>query len=185
MTAPRLRTAGPDDAEQVARLHADSWRRHYRGAYTDSYLDGDVVSDRYAVWSARLAAPDNAMTVVAEDETGLVGFGHVAFDEDDQWGSLLDNLHVTRDRQRSGIGAALLTWIARAVTEQATNRSMYLWVLEQNTAAQSFYAAFGGTYVEKAPVSPPGGVPSRLNGAPNKLRVTWSDASSLGRGPAA
>jgi GNAT superfamily N-acetyltransferase len=185
MTSLRFRAAGPGDAEQVARLHADSWRRHYRGAYADSFLDGDVVADRHAVWSARLADPGNAMTVVAEDDAGLVGFGHVVFDKDDQWGSLLDNLHVTHAHQRSGIGAALLTQIARAVIERATNRSMYLWVLEQNTAAQSFYAAFGGTCVEKTPVSAPGGVATRLNGAPNKLRVTWSDASSLGRGPAA
>jgi hypothetical protein len=27
-------------------LHADSWRRHYRGAYADAFLDGDVLADR-------------------------------------------------------------------------------------------------------------------------------------------
>lgn len=53
----RLRMAGPDDAERVALLHADSWRRHYRGAYSDSFLDGDVVADRLSVWSVRLAGP--------------------------------------------------------------------------------------------------------------------------------
>jgi hypothetical protein len=56
---------------------------------------------------------------------------------------------------------------------------MYLWVLEQNTAAQEFYRALGGTCVEKAPVSPPGGVASRLAGSPAKLRFTWPDASLL------
>jgi hypothetical protein len=34
------------DADSIAALHADSWRRHYRGAYLDSYLDGDAVSER-------------------------------------------------------------------------------------------------------------------------------------------
>jgi hypothetical protein len=57
MTSLRLRLAGLDDAEQVALVHAGSWRRHYRGAYSDSYLDGDIVTDRLSVWSARLAAP--------------------------------------------------------------------------------------------------------------------------------
>ncbi len=49
MSSFRLRHAGPEDAEQVAALHADSWRRHYRGAYADSYLDGDVVAERMQV----------------------------------------------------------------------------------------------------------------------------------------
>ena len=51
----RLRAAGARDAEAVAALHADSWRRHYRGAYADSFLDGDVVANRCAVWSGQLS----------------------------------------------------------------------------------------------------------------------------------
>jgi GNAT superfamily N-acetyltransferase len=177
--SPRLRVAGPDDAEKVAMLHADSWRRHYRGAYADSYLDGDILTDRLAVWSSRLAAPANGMTVVAEDHAGLAGFVHVVFDDDDRWGSLIDNLHVSHDRQRTGVGRVLLARAGESVTGQATGKSMYLWVQEQNTSAQQFYRAMKGTCVEKAPISPPGGVPSRLNGTPNKLRFTWHDTFTL------
>jgi hypothetical protein len=36
----RFRQAGPGDAKTVALLHADSWRRYFRGAYADSFLDG-------------------------------------------------------------------------------------------------------------------------------------------------
>ncbi len=32
------------------------------------------------------------MTVAAEDDTRLVGFVHVVFDDEDRWGSLIDNL---------------------------------------------------------------------------------------------
>ena len=179
MTSLRFRAAGPDDAEKVALLHADSWRRHYRGAYADSFLDGDVVADRRSVWSSRLLAPVNATTVVTEDGTGLVGFVHVVFDADERWGSLIDNLHVSHDRRRAGVGTALLTRAVEAITERATGKSMYLWVLEQNTAAQRFYQALGGSCVEKAAVSPPGGVPGRLGGAPNGLRFSWPDVSHL------
>jgi ribosomal protein S18 acetylase RimI-like enzyme len=175
----RFRAAGPDDAEKVALLHADSWRRFYRGAYADPFLDGDVVADRRSAWSSRLAAQANTLTVVAEDDTGLAGFVHVVFDDDNTWGSLVDNLHVTHHRRRSGIGSALLTRAAEAVTQQATGRSMYLWVLEQNTAAQQFYRASGGTCVEIAMVSPPSGAPARLNGSPRMLRFAWADSASL------
>jgi SAM-dependent methyltransferase len=62
-----------------------------------------------------------------------------------------------------GLGTTLLTRAAETIAERATGNAMYLWVLEQNTAAQEFYRALGGTCVEKAPVSPPrrGGVPAR------------------------
>ena len=73
-----IRPSRATDAPQVARLHADSWRRHYRGAYSDLYLDGDVDDDRLAVWTQRLAH-DTAerFTLVAERRDSLVGFVHV------------------------------------------------------------------------------------------------------------
>ena len=179
MMTLRFRAAAVDDAEGVALLHADSWRRHYRGAYADSFLDGDVVTDRMSVWSSRLATPGNSATLLAEDAARLVGFVHVVLDADDRWGSLIDNLHVVHDRRRTGIGRALVIRAAGAVVARATGRTMYLWVLEQNTAAQQFYQALGGRCVEKAPVPQPGGVPGRLNGAPNGLRFAWPDAAAI------
>ncbi|MGW5352115.1 N-acetyltransferase family protein [Streptomyces sp. NPDC004031] len=178
--APQFRYAGPGDAEAVARLHADSWRRHYRGAYSDSYLDGDVVADRLAVWSGRLAAPAGTRTVVAEDTGGggFLGFVHVVLDDDPAWGSLVDNLHVTAARQRTGVGRALLARAAAEASGHATSPALYLWVLEQNTSAQAFYAAMGGAHVETLPVGPPGGDPTRLAGTPSKLRISWPRASA-------
>ncbi|MBS2966355.1 GNAT family N-acetyltransferase [Actinocrinis puniceicyclus] len=181
MTSLRLRSAGPGDAERVARLHADSWRRHYRGAYSDSFLAGDVAADRLAVWSARLSAQSGSLTLLAQEEGVeiLAGFVHVVFDEDRKWGSLVDNLHVVHGRQRGGIGTVLLRRAAAAASERALSDGVYLWVLEQNTAAQQFYRAMGGSPVQKAVVAPPGGVPGRLNGSPNKLRFVWPEAAKL------
>jgi GNAT superfamily N-acetyltransferase len=182
-----FRTAVAADADGVAALHADSWRRHYRGAYADAYLDGDVLTDRRTLWSSRLATPGtNRLTILAEAEaearSGIVGFVHVVLDDDERWGSLVDNLHVTRGRQRHGVGTALLTRAARAVRDQGATAAMYLWVLEQNTAAQDFYAAHGGKPAERGFAQSPGDVPGRLNGRPAKLRYVWPDVRDLLRG---
>ncbi|MFC6021125.1 GNAT family N-acetyltransferase [Plantactinospora solaniradicis] len=196
-----FRSAVAADADSVAALHADSWRRHYRGAYADAYLDGDVLTDRRTLWSSRLAAPGaDRVTILAEAEagaeagagaevgaevgvgTGIVGFVHVVLDDDERWGSLVDNLHVTRGRQRHGIGTGLLTRAARAVRDQGATAAMYLWVLEQNTAAQDFYAAHGGKPAERGFARSPGDVPGRLNGRPAKLRYVWPDVRDLLRG---
>ena len=48
-------------------------------------------------------------------------------------------------------------------------------------AVAHLYAAMGGACVEKVPIDLPGGVPDRLTGVPNKLRIVWPDASELVR----
>jgi GNAT superfamily N-acetyltransferase len=175
-----FRRAGAGDAAAVAALHADSWRRHYRGAYADAFLDGDVLTDRVEVWTTRLSDPtDTACTVLAEEGDELVGFAHTILDRDATWGALLDNLHVVATKQRRGIGAALLARAASFVVDERPASPLYLWVLEQNRSAQAFYAALGGKPADTEPVRPVNGVPGRLNGLPVGIRYVWPDPTSL------
>ena len=175
-----FRLARGTDSEAIAVLHADSWRRHYRGAYSDAYLDGDVIADRRAVWKDRLRqARDGCYTIVAESDDAIVGFAHTIFDDDPNWGALLENLHVTFGNQRRGIGTRLFELSARAVVLNAPRSGFYLWVLEQNVAAQAFYQALRGRPAGRAEALPPGGVGGRLKGSPMRLRYAWPDPSVL------
>jgi GNAT superfamily N-acetyltransferase len=175
----QFRFAGPASAEAVAHLHADSWRRHYRGAYSDAFLDGDVFADRLAVWTGRLREPDpQRCTIVAEDGS-LVGFANTFFDDDPTWGALLDNLHVADGHKRQGIGSRLLALTAEAVIARPKSTGLYLWVLEQNVEAQTFYEARRGRCVGRDLVSPPGGLASRVSGSPSKLRYAWPEPAVL------
>jgi ribosomal protein S18 acetylase RimI-like enzyme len=173
-----VRLARPDDADGVAGLHADSWRRNYRGAYSDEFLDGDVLADRRVVWRARLHEPgEQDRTIVAEQER-IAGFAHVVLGEDRVWGALLDNIHVAHAHQGRGIGSRLLARVAAEVVGEGRG-GLYLWVLEQNRPAQAFYTARGAAVVERAPVTPPGGIAARLTGSPLQLRCAWPDPSVL------
>jgi ribosomal protein S18 acetylase RimI-like enzyme len=175
-----FRLARPSDAADIAALHAESWRRHYRGAYSDAFLDGDVIADRLKVWSERLGRHDpGSRTIVAEDATGLIGFAHTVFEDNPTWGALLDNIHVAQQNQRRGVGRTLLVETARAVAERPKKTGLYLWVLEQNSNGQAFYEACGATRVERALVTPPGGVQGRLQGSPHKLLYAWKESSAL------
>ena len=176
----QFREAGPGDARAIAGLHADSWRRHYRGAYSDSFLDGDVVGYLLTRWTERLSAADpQARTIVGELGGEVVALAHTRLGEDATWGALLDNLHVSHELKRLGIGTRLLALTAQAVLDSPPASGLYLWVLEQNAAAQAFYAAQGGACVERRAVLAPGGDPSRLNGAPMCLRYAWPDPATL------
>ncbi len=176
-----VRDATVGDADGIATLHADSWRLHYRGAFSDAFLDGDVLADRLAVWSARMARPPAGCTVVAVEATtgAIVGFAHAVFDEDPDWGTLVDNLHVGHRAKRRGIGSVLMAETARRVLRHDPAGRLYLWVLEQNVDAQRFYRALGGSIVERRPAVGPGGVPGRLVGTPVALRCAWRDPSRL------
>jgi GNAT superfamily N-acetyltransferase len=174
-----FRLAGAADAEAIAKLHADGWRRHYRGAYSDAFLDGDVFTDRLAVWTDRLGEPDRRRCTILAEDGSLVGFANTVFDDDPRWGALLDNLHVADGHHRRGIGSRLLGLTAEAVLERPHRSGLYLWVLERNVDAQAFYRARGGRCVERAPVTPPGGIASRLTGSPTKLRYVWPQPAEL------
>jgi hypothetical protein len=177
---PQFREAGPGDARAIAGLHADSWRRHYRGAFSDSFLDGDVVGFQLTRWTERLGAADPpARTIVAELGGEVMAFAHTILGEDPTWGALLDNLHVSYELKRLGIGTRLLALTAQAVLDSPPASGLYLWVLEQNAAGRAFYGAKGGVCVDRGPVPPPGGDPSRLNGTPMGLRYAWPDPATL------
>ena len=179
-TGLRLRAAGPGDAHAIAGLHADSWQRHYRGAYSDDFLDNDVAGYLLPVWTERLAIPNpQARTILAERNGAVVGLAHTLLDEDAAWGAFIDNLHVAYGLKRQGIGTRLLALTARAVLDWSPSSGLYLWVLEQNSDARAFYAARGGACVERDEVPPPGGDATRLNGKPMGLRYAWRDPSIL------
>lgn len=180
MPPPQFRTARPEDAQAVAHLHADSWQRHYRGAYTDAFLDGDVTGYLTGLWTERLSTPDSpTRTILASLDGEFVGMAHTMLDKDPRWGALVDNLHVRYMLKRQGIGTQLLALTAQAVLDWSPSLGLYLWVLEQNSAAQAFYTARGGQSVEQDEVPPPGGDPTRLNGKPTCFRYAWPDPSTL------
>ena len=176
MRAVRYREATAKDVEAIAQLHADSWRRNYRGAFRDAFLDGPVVGERRTVWAERLTRPATATyTVVAAQKAVVVGFAHTVFDDDPIWGALVDNLHVVHDLKRHGVGRHLMAASAQAVAQRRPDAGLYLWVLQQNTAAQGFYDAIGGTRVGEGVSEPPGG------GTAPSFRYAWPDPAALMR----
>jgi len=154
----RFRKATAADAKAIATLHAESWRAHYRGAYRDEYLDGEVYQDRLGVWEERLSAPSqNQFVVLAEEGDDLIGFACTYGAYDETWGSLLDNLHVRPEYQGQGVGLGLMAEVAAWCRANYRGCGLYLWVLEQNRRAQQFYQRLGASDQGGEISEPPGG----------------------------
>jgi ribosomal protein S18 acetylase RimI-like enzyme len=176
----KFRPAGPDDAQAVAALHAHRGRRHYRGAYSDAFLDDEAAGFLADEWTSRLAEPDpRDRTILAELDGAVAGLAHTVLDRSETWGALLDNLHVAYGLKRQGIGSGLLAMTARTVLRERPSSGLYLWVLEQNAGARAFYAALDGVSVQHVAAGAPGGDTAWLNGSPMCFRIAWRDPARL------
>ncbi len=142
----RFREATAADAEAIATLHANSWRKAYRGLLPDEYLDGPVFEDRRQVWTERLSEPrDTQRVIVATDDGGLVGFACVYTREDPERGSFLDNIHAHPDRHSRGIGTGLFLEVVDHCRRAAPEAGLYLYVFGANAKARRFYEHLGAT----------------------------------------
>lgn len=170
----KIRNAVGMDVAAIAKLHAESWRVAYRGMLQDDYLDRTIFPERLALWEERFATPaPNQHVIVAEADTTVTGFACIYGGEDPTWGSFLDNLHVTPEYKRKGIGSALMQAVTQWCLETWPKCGMYLWVLESNTPAMRFYERLGGRLAGEGQWNPPDG------GEYRKLRYAWDDLRGL------
>ena len=174
--SPTLAPMTAADASVVARLHADSWQSAYRGILSDHYLDTQVQSERHRNWETRLATDDpRRFGVVAWQDGAAVAFVCVQCDDHPEYGSLIDNLHVTPAARSSGIGPLLLDAAAAGILARAATPQVYLWVYDANVRARAFYARMGGTEVEATMKPSVEGIPLP------EWRVCWPDVRVLRR----
>lgn len=138
------RQASYADHAQIAFLHADSWRRTYRGLFNDVFLDQEAEADRIQAWAQRLNSPaTNQAVFVAQKDTSLQGFICVFGRDDPQWGSLIDNLHIHHNAKRRGIGRHLMISACQWLAQHYVDTAVYLWVMENNQPARRFYEMLG------------------------------------------
>jgi len=138
------KTGETSDVVDIAKLHADNWQTYYRGALKDKYLDNEVHQERLLAWQDRLDKMDeNEFLLTAYFNDSLIGFAYTYLDYDD-YGSYLDNLHVSPAIQGKGVGRELMTRSAQWLIDQDSENPYYLWVLDTNVSAIRFYDKIGG-----------------------------------------
>lgn len=170
-----LRDARLSDYVSIAKLHAQSWRKNYRGIYGNRFLDNEVDQNRLEVWRQRLSAPSpNQQVIVALQEEEIVGFACLLLEDDPVFGALLDNLHVASNVQGSGIGKQLMKECAQRIADKSNSNRMYLWVYEANENARRVYERLGAEHVETVEKPTEDGIPVQV------CRYVWQDASALG-----
>ncbi|MBT2501546.1 GNAT family N-acetyltransferase [Curtobacterium sp. ISL-83] len=142
--AARIRRATPSDAEAMARVHVESWRRTYRGVMRDEVLDDPgFIARREAFWTAVLTEDRFALNriAVAEAAVGdtaeLVGIAMAGPAIEHHAEVQLYVLYLLDEHHGSGTGNDLLAAVV------APHESATLWVADPNPRAQAFYRKHG------------------------------------------
>ena len=162
------RTAAAKDVKPIAQLHAQSWSENYRDSFSIEYLDGPVFEERLEVWKGRFNTIDPSQhTIVAEQENQLCGFVCLFTDRDPKWGTLIDNIHVSREYQGKGIGKELMVRTDEYIQQHSKINKYFLWVLTANHQAIAFYKQLGGKIESTEMMDNPGGGRSEVH------RIVW------------
>ncbi|MDV5167856.1 GNAT family N-acetyltransferase [Photobacterium rosenbergii] len=145
-----IKPARLEDRNAISQLHARSWQTVYAGLLTKKYLSEDVFNERDAVWQQRFSQPAaNQRIFVATEDDKLLGFICIYLDQHQEYGTLIENLHVDTSTTGKGIGKALLQHAASVIQDEASYIGAYLEVLCQNLRAQKFYDYLGGSPIIK------------------------------------
>lgn len=146
--APRVRTAAPEDAAALGRLHVRAWQATYRGVMPQDFLDGldpAEFGDRWARSFVR-SRPGASRLVVCADPGDPVGFALVGpVHDSDTSGPGLGELYAINldpDAWGHGLGRELLA-AATAELARLGFSEMVLWVATANSRARRFYEAAG------------------------------------------
>jgi ribosomal protein S18 acetylase RimI-like enzyme len=132
----------------------------------DSLLDDELPAIMSERWASQAIGPSDAV-LVAEDETGILGFA-ATWDGEPAY---IDNLHVAAEARSRGIGRRLLAETARHFLAIGSKGAL-LHVVAANRRARDLYLALGGR---------PAGVEEKdLYGTsvPNE-RIIWPDLGLL------
>lgn len=151
--------AGPEDADDLARVHVASWRETYQGLLPDSYLKHMTVPVHARRFRAGLMRPGpQEATLAAAEREGLVGYAAGGPSRSRRPGEAeVTTLYVLRRAQGYGLGRRLITGMARVFAANGA-QSMMLSVLRDNIPARGFYEHLGGQAEAPRREPGPGGV---------------------------
>lgn len=128
-----------DDRAAISRIYEESWKHAYRGIVPQDYLD----SIPKGQWARHLDDPQrHAMVCIEDDEyVGVSSFCRSRFEQYPEWGEVV-SIYLLPGYMGRGYGGELLEAVLGELRKQGF-ADVFLWVLERNDRARSFYKRHG------------------------------------------
>lgn len=138
-----IREAKPADATAISKIHVDSWHSTYTGIVPQNHLDALTYEQKEEMWLSVLQPEHTTSVLVAESDSGIIGFVSVGPERGETNTGELFTLYVADSAQRCGAGSLLFSAGAQCLRTQGFT-TMALWLLEGNTKGKAFYGKMGG-----------------------------------------
>lgn len=143
-----VRRARPDDARNIADVHAQSWQNAYRGIVPYKALNR-MINRRNVDWWA-MAIRRRTIILVAEVAGEIAGYATLGPNRVSTFpyqGEIYE-IYLKPEYQGIGLGSRLFL-DARAELKRRGYSGMVVWVLADNDPAKSFYENAGGRAVAR------------------------------------
>jgi GNAT superfamily N-acetyltransferase len=137
-----IRSATPDDAEAIARVHVSSWKRAHAGVLPEEFLDSLDTGSRLGEWK-RILGEGRGSTIVAEADGRALGFASwgPSRDEDAEGGDVeLYAIYLDPEAWGRGVARDLMRTV---LSEVRPGTPMSLWVPATSERARHFYRRHG------------------------------------------
>lgn len=145
---PIIRFAVLDDAEAIAINHICSWQEMYKDFIPESILQNLSVRERTQEWQDLIK--QNVKVLVLEIDHKMVGFASICRFRDVKPDALkgeISAIYLHPNYWRQGLGTKLCKMTLSELS-QLGFKSVYLWVLSDNTQARRFYESLGFTVTD-------------------------------------
>lgn len=136
-----LRPVAKEEVDDISRIYALSWKTAYRGIVPQTYLD--LLSEHR--WSLFLA--DNlSKSYVLLNNDRYIGTSSICPARDEKmtgWGEII-SIYLLPEYFGKGYGKILFNFSINELKRSGFS-NIYLWTLEKNMRAKTFYEKFGFT----------------------------------------
>jgi ribosomal protein S18 acetylase RimI-like enzyme len=164
---PRIRDAGPDDRDAVARLHWEVRLAAFADCVPAGVLAKKDLPFRLRYWAAFMADPRYGRTrcgLVLEVGGALLGIGAAGPSDEREvpgWDWILHHLYLVPAAQGRGLGRRLFGECAKRLALAGADRFL-LWTPSGNARARGFYEHLGGRLLEERVREDPEGTVRRV-----------------------
>lgn len=144
----QIRSANLDDAQGIAKVHVDSWRKTYRGIIPDDFLNNLSYEQRTQLWKKNILREDDYVFIAENSEGQIIGFADAWKREDNltEKSGNLTSIYFLEKYQGNGIGKMLLKELFNHF-KQMDYEKIFVEVLEENKT-RFFYEYYGAKLVK-------------------------------------
>ncbi|MCY9547834.1 GNAT family N-acetyltransferase [Lysinibacillus xylanilyticus] len=147
-----IRKANSQDAQDIAKVHVDSWRTTYKGILPDDFLNNLSYEQRTELWKKNISDATNYVLVAENEQNEIIGFATGATRKTNSVPNATDltSIYLLEEYQGIGIGKQLLTEIF-AYFKLKGYEKVFVEVLAENKT-RNFYEYYGAQYVDNTEI---------------------------------